>query len=1271
MAKRTLKPSVGIQIVATVLTVCLIYALALVGQQPAEIPNLRFSSTIPVLPTERIDSGSSFQLSLEVLIDGSGPLGEDPIVEISLRRQDKAVPCVTEIVAVSASDLEENGHAAVQVTIDTAGLLGGTYEVHAAILYGGIETSAVDNLLIIGTLSIDDARPELHPIELIIDPAIPLEWGETATLLATIENTGRLSAGAFHVIFEVRQHDAAASSDDWDTEIAALRIPGLARNALVQVSAAFDTADYVSEDALPASLDIRVRVEYPAPTTSVEQLQDQPSELDALNNVLQTSISIVGVGHGRPDLVPLSITFDEDLPLRWDDNMNATVVIANVGGSATAQGVNPTVRFSYRLAGSTAWTLLEDVVISGSLPNEIDKNEVTETVTLNPADIGTYELLVEVDPEDTASSDDGIIGKIAERNETNNMLIVGFSVLGSELQAEGLELPSAAIRQGDAVTVRASVINTADRPADEFVVAFYLSGERFDTFFYRGDGGLAEGERTSVQGILDTRDLPVGEYDLRVVIDPDNLIPEFDEGNNTISMPISILGPLARKAELHLTGARLDPASPVPESSMVVATLTIQNSGEIDSGFFHVAAEYMPCEGTCDGSETEWSHLTDSTGNEIEQLFASLERGETRTVNLVFSTSTLAQGAYRIRFSIDSASLVEEMDESNNLIVTAFSIGEPVDETTDPTQHDAPNLSFKDVVISPSTSVGIGASVTIGATVVNTGIQASGSFMVTLQWTTPVGASYTLLSQRVSNLNPSESWIIPTTTVQTSLPMGPYAIIGLLDKGNEVAESDESDNELHVVINVGQGEGIQPDLVPIAVRFLPSTAIIEAGQDVLVYTTIQNVGALAAGAFSVEVSAGDTVARETWPGLEPLQSIELVHSLGTLDPGSYAVVIHADVNGQIVESDESNNIRSESLQIAMAEQVSVERVLQDQGKVIALALDSSTGTVYAGWQNGTVRATDRNGGNWLVYDAGTAITQMIVSLGVQDVGYLGLADGRIIAVDLTSGSLLVESVPLGGSVMELVRGDSGVLYAATASQLFQLDSTLAGIAQINLHGTLVDLAFDGVRDHVYALTTSGVHAFTAGLSSQCAVTDFVGVPSALAVGSTGVIVGTDIGALRALTFCQSVGSAGTMMLDAWRYPGSGSLGSAVTSITIDDRSLDPIYATTGSGVILALDFSGSLLWSYQRSGSGIHSIPAIDERSGRLFCADDDGFPIVLDSSGAIVLSVDSQISRGSAAGSNLIIDEVRRQTGSGMRLFRVYYFGADDGWIYKIESIR
>lgn len=1317
--------------------------VALVSAADDALPDLRLSDLV-LGPSASIVRGSLVRVEAFLSLDDA-PLTGNIRVEISWRRLDKQEPCGTTWETV-ASD-SAGWSTSIEAWVDTSELIAGEYElVVSADPDNWIPEGDETNNRLVTTLIIRSPQPELHPVQLEAIPAIPLSWGETATLRTEIENSGDLAAGAFHVEFallpiactdpdtgerwdisafvaqsetgdlgswvfdlasEIRTLSGAVASIPSDAWIpfAVLQLPGLARDQSVELSGVLSTGESLREILTTAAANGTIDASIMLPLSSEEMAQLEnctttyairvsvsnlvgTEEQDPGNNVLISALSVEPSVLELPELLPVHVAFDEDLPLAWDDDVDVDVVVSNRGGSAAPSvfgSTSITVSFSYRAQGATAWIPLEIKTIS-QLGAEDDSNtdSVDITIDARPGQLGlspgSYELRVVVDEANL----------IAERNEDNNEVIVGFSVQGTELHPVSLDLPTEPIHQGDTITVVALVENTGDRSQRDFTVGFYIDDTRFDTFYYQAvsaaEDGLERDDRARVQGVLDTTDLPPETYSIRVVVDPDNHILEHDEGNNIIQSTLKLFPPEQRLAELHITEIEFAPTSPVPTGGSLQIAASIRNDGNISAETFRVEMELLY---SADGEI--WSTpVLSSEGLPDQPLDASflrtrsiygLSRAEKTIVRETFSTLGWPVGNYKLVVRVDpsTGSTIEgevaEMDDFNNEAVAAFAIGDPVDLIRDYPDGgqplNLPNLVFQNVTVLPAVAVDVGSSVTVGASVVNSGAQPSGSFAVTLQWTTPTGASYTLVSQRVDGLNPGESWTLPAPTVQTSLPMGPYAIIGILDVGNEIAESNESDNELVVAINVGQGEGIQPDLAPIAVRFVPSTASIQAGQEILVYATVQNTGALAAGAFTVDVSVGDTLSRETWPGLEPLASIELVHSLGTPDPGSYTVNIEVDSNEQVVESDESNNSRSESLQIAALEDIAVERVISNEGAVVSLALDSSTGILYAAWANGSVRATDRNGGNLAIFDAGVALTKMITAFGVQDVGYVGTADGRILAIDLLTGALLMESAALGSSVRELILGSSGILYAATADQLVQFNSVLTALSQTTLEGTTVELGYEPVRDGVYALTTTGLYAFDSDLVPQCSVTDIVGVPSTLAIGDTGVFVGTSAGILRAFTFCQRVGSSGTMMLDAWRYPRSGSLGSEITSITIDARDVDPIYIATDSGVIHSLDFTGNSLWSYQRTMSGIHSIPVIDDRSGRFFYADDAGVPTILDADGTVALSVNYQASQGSVAGSNLIVDEVRRQTESGMRLFRVYYFGANDGWIYKIESIR
>ncbi|MFC2082823.1 CARDB domain-containing protein [Candidatus Bipolaricaulota bacterium] len=1317
---------------------------AMVSVADDALPDLQISELV-IGPSASVVRGSLIRV--EALLSQTGtPLNGNIRVEISWRRLDKQEPCGTTWETVASDSAGWN--ATVEAWIDTSELIAGDYEVMVfADPDNWIPEANESNNRLVTALTIRPPQPELHPIRLEAIPAIPLAWGETATFKTEIENSGDLSAGSFHVEFSllpiscidpetgerwniaavVGQSETGAvgnwsfepaigvrsiaeitsglSADAW-IPFAVTQMPGLARDQTVELSGVFGTGEWLREllttvvtnGTLDASIMTPLSAEEMdllenctttyAIRVSVSNLVGT-AEQDAGNNLLHSAISVEPSTLELPELLPVHVTFDENLPLAWDDNVDVEVVVTNRGGSSAPSvlgATSITISFYYRAQGATAWIPLGIETISQlGAEDDSDTDSVEITIDARPSQLalspGSYELRVMVDEADL----------IAERNEDNNEVIVGFSVQGTELHPVTLDLPTEPIHQGDTITVVSLVENTGDRSQHDFTVGFYIDDTRFDTFYYQAiaatEDGLEEGDRARVQGVLDTTDLPPETYAIRVVVDPDNHILEHDEGNNTIQSALVLFPPTQRLAELHITEIEFAPTSPVPAGSSLQISGTIRNDGNISAEQFPIEFELSY---STDGEDWTTPILDTTAFSEppIEAPFQrtlsvyGLARAEKIVARESFSTVGWPIGLYRLVMRVDPSTESDtrgeiiEMDEQNNEAITTFMIGEPSQPTQGGSQGDGqflglPNLVFQDVTVAPSAVVDVGSSVSVGATVVNTGVQPSGSFMITLQWTTPTGASYTLLAERVNSLSPGQSWIIPTATVQASLPMGPHAVIGILDTGNEVAESSESDNELYVAISVGQGEGIQPDLAPIAVRFVPSTSVVEAGQEVLVYTTVQNAGALAAGSFAVEVTIGGVVARETWPGLEPLQTIELVHSLGTPDAGTYEVVIQVDSNAQVVESNESNNTQLESLQVTAVEQDTVERVISDQGAVIALALDSSTGELYAAWQNGSVRATDRYGGDRLVTSAGATITDMVAVFGVQDIAYLGASDGRILAIDLASGNLLVESIPLGSEVTALVMGSSGVVYAATANQLVQFDTALSGIAQINLNGTLVNLAFDAMRGTVYALTTTGLYSFDATLAPQCAVTDFVGVPTTFAIGNSGLYVGTSSGVVRALTFCQSYGSVGSLIVNSWRYPSNGSLGTTITAITIDERDVDPIYAATADGTIHTLDFTGNLMWTYQGNTSAIHSMPAIDNRSGRLFFADDAGSPTILNPDGLAAFSINSQASQGSASRANLIVDEVRRQTESGMRLVRIYYFGTDDGWIYKVESIR
>jgi len=830
--------------------------------------------------------------------------------------------------------------------------------------------------------------------------------------------------------------------------------------------------------------------------------------------------------------------------------------------------------------------------------------------------------------------------------------------------------------------VVALVENTGERSQRDFTTGFFLDDVRFDTFYYQAvqaaDDGLERNDRVRVQGELDTTDLPPGVYSLRVVTDPDNQILEWDEGNNAIKTTLRILPPEARLAELHVTDLALDPTSPIPMGAQVTLAADIRNDGRIAAETFTVSFYF---EYSTDG--VNWtapvSTLEEgSVFSRSRQVFG-LSRFETLTVREVLDTTGWPIGIYRLAVVVDTSQdnaggVIPELDEYNNRLTALFSIGEPSLAEHD---ADAPyippgsaaNLAFRSIAISPEGSVDVGDSVRILATVENTGGMVAEKFTVALHWITPTGATYQLLSQRIDALGPGQAWTLPETSVQTALPMGTYTIVGILDAENIVLESNETDNEFRAVLAVGEAQALQADLIPTAVRYTPSSGVALAGQDLLAHVTIHNQGPLAAGPFAVAASWTTGSATETVRGLSPLESTEITFTIPSPSAGDDSISIVVDASSEVPESNELNNQLAEAFTITGVQLATSQLLFQESAAPIALQLDGASGTLYAAFANGRIWAADRTGNTNLVLDTGQSLTTFIRATGMRTIGYLGTASGSVLAVDLATGEQLLASDSLGSAVRTIAVDTSNALYVLTADAVAKLDGSLTIVQQASMSGAL-DAALDTTGNTLYVLSANGLFSMDSQLTVLCTMSAFSGMPTVMALGSSGVFVGTDAGVVQAVSLCTSYTGTGPMMLASWRYPTAGTLGSAVTTLVIDERDIDPIYITTADGRAVSLSFTGGVFWMFE-AGAGIGALPAVDARSGRLFLGDELGQPYVLGTDGLTAFEIGATASAGSAIQGNVIVDEVRRQTETGTKLIRIYYYGASNGGVYKFESTR
>jgi hypothetical protein len=1240
--------------------------------------NLAFGDPTEAPPADPITSGATVGLNVTVLLIGDGALTSDPVVEVSLRRWDKPEACVTEVALIPAALPEEKRAHTVAFALDTAGLSGGSYEVVATIEYSGIEITTTDNRRILGTLILLDPKPELHPVELSIDPAVPLQWGETATVHATIANTGRLAAGAFRVVFEICG-SAGGDCVAWsDTPFASRLIAGLARNDEIRVSVPLDLVDLFGTTVIEGSFPLRVRIVYPTVEGTVPT--GEAAELDPDNNEMRTSVLIGSSKLGLPDLVPITLTFDENLPLHWDNAMVAIATIANLGGSATGAG-GFDVQFSYRQVGASDWTAFDVERVSESLGIDVSYNQTnrrTADTTIGSLSPGTYELKMEVDSGDA----------VTERNESNNTLIVGFSVRGIELQAQGIELPSAEILQGDSLIVRTSVVNTGDLPATDFSIGFYLDGERFDTFFYVNADGLREYESMQAQGVLDTHDVPSGDYDLRVIVDPDDRIPEFDEGNNTAIMPIYIGKPNQRKAELHITDLRLDPPSPIAAGWDVECSLELRNAGEIAAEPFLLTLAIRPCGLSCDDSASEWVAAVDAAGGPVDLLIPGLERGEARWITLTFSTPELPPGVYGLRATADADDSILEMDESNNAVEIAFRLGES--QISPLPTGDHANLTIQGLAVEPAAPCEE-SIVELRGIVVNNGVEATGEFLVSYRWIDPYGNQYELGTEQMPGLAASSSQSFARTYDTTSFPAGVHQAFVIVDPDGRIPERDETDNHGRVEVSVCGGDvPVRPDLVVSAVRFespdapLAEGNAVEKGQRLYAYVTVRNAGNVPSGPFSVSFETSLGAEIESWTSVGPLDQVEVSHPLPTSVAGEFAVTVRVDPDQLIPEGNETDNTIPNAYVTELPSYVvlppdvpSPEAVIgpSNAGAVRWLQADSSSDVIYVVTTTGTIQRIDTD-------DAAVrpivlleeAVTAVAWSLSSVQHAYVGTSSGIVYAIDLDAGSVIAQA-SMGGPVVALTQGGTGQVFVAMPGGFHQL--TLAGSELvvsrgIEIEGDMLDILYDADRSTVYLLSTEGVFAYGDALQRLCVLdaADLVGTPAVLSLAGSGIYVGTRAGSggvVYALSHCTVSGGEDGRMLIGWRYPRMGTLPGQVLSIVIDPRDIDPIYVATDAGMLYSLGFDGQPLWSYE-AGRSIGSTPLADKRSGRIFFGDDGGIPHVLTLDGAPAFEIQLGGFGGSIR-STLAIVETRERTDLGTRFVRNYYYGTEAGAVYRIAS--
>jgi subtilase family serine protease len=775
---------------------------------------------------------------------------------------------------------------------------------------------------------------EIRVSQIVLDPPSTVTHGDEVEIHARIMNTGGRNASDFEVSAYYRP---LREGERW-----------LLLQTLTDVDVVASQQGYIELTFTMATTDLELG------TYEIRVVADsanQISEVDELNNSLQTTLTVVASASGMPDLQPISLSYEPINPGTADDTLpwNVSAEVENTGDADA--GPFSVVFLVDGQEFDRKFLFVLPVGGSSTLVGELDPYELS----LGP---GTYEITVQVDPENQAD----------EQDEANNSITGSLTLQSPELHPTGLSFDKSVVRLDEEVRVSVGVANSGEGTAKDVEVSFFVGETRFATSKV---ALLGQGQEVTVTGLLDPEKLGLSPsvYPIRVVIDPRNLLQELDEANNEMVRSMTILEPAPKRAELHPESVELSPASPAElgRTDTITLSSTVSNTGRSAAEGFSITFSYRVKGGV------RWTPIACSGTGGCQDL--SLASGGQSTWVAVLPISALLPGIYEVRVLVDSEDSISELDETNNEMQTTLTI----------LASRQPDLTFcaqSPLQFEPGATVTHGQTVRPTVCISNLGELASGPFTVRFGWCRvgeglSVDDSYCLVSddyatsgftssgeQRITGLDVGESVEIPVLLETRNLDPGQYNLRVVIDVANDVKERNESNNEFVAQLNV-----LGPDLLVAGFEVSPPNSV-DQGQLVNVAATIYNLGVEPAGAFTVLFKllqyaadgteivrlcgcAGeiltttcqppDDFGRSPFSGLDVQAAVRATCTLDTsnVEPGDYIVRAEIQTARAFADYPQINNYAEIPLTVQLGPDLAVQGVetTADDGAVAGPSLD--------------------------------------------------------------------------------------------------------------------------------------------------------------------------------------------------------------------------------------------------------------------------------------------------------------------------------------------
>ncbi len=756
---------------------------------------------------------------------------------------------------------------------------------------------------------------ELSIREIVLDPPSLVTRGTQLNVVVHAANTGTRTAEHFETSLYVRP---LREGSPWGRLPGVIETPYLppAQGRDLELAFAVETMEWN-----PGTYEIR----------AVVDAGNAIQETDEFNNELVVVVTLIESPAGLPDLQPIEIDFTPTDPSDETAPWTVAVTVTNTGDEIAGPFRVTLLRNGLAFATIPQFGLPKagQVVVSGTLCGDDATlaGDVSGSLGCSGGlTSGVYEIRALVDSAE----------EVAERDERNNTLIGTMSVQALELRPKSLTFDRSPIRLNEDVTLATTVVNAGRGSAEAVQVAFYVNGKQLDIQSVGPIGYLGEIQASTVLnaarlGFSDSPDA----YDVRVVVDPHDLLHETDEDNNALLRSMSILAPLAELPELLPRSLGLYPSSPVElgRANELTVSSTVVNSGRREATGFDVRFFFRS------KGASRWIPFPCVDGAQCAA--ATLAAGVSMPFVGLLTTLGFLPGVYEIRIAVDPSGQIAELDERNNDLITAVTLQ----------AAQVPDLTAcGQLLTDPASAVRRGRTVTLSLCVTNEGDTAAEPFNLRfshcaipettagqqtaspcdrLDGYSPAGLYPSVVA--VPGLAPGESIQVATRLETEELDPGAYMLNAQIDADASSAfglilEANEMNNLAQGAIFV-----LGPDLAVVDFKTDPPSPVAP-GQIVQAAAIVSNLGAEAAGQFQVSYyltpvqpdgipttscaggadCSSTLVTRVLVPGLAVDGFERVVCNLDTtgVAPGSYllrAIAELVDVPGKVSEHSTLNN----------------------------------------------------------------------------------------------------------------------------------------------------------------------------------------------------------------------------------------------------------------------------------------------------------------------------------------------------------------------------